>query len=115
MLLDILCSLLEHYIDVVMVIDAIDEAEDPQAVMSAIAKVHNRKLSHVHMMLTSRWTHAIEASMRVGGAYTLELSLNNMGSDISAYVFEKVGRCQNWGEATQTRVSELIVSRAAGM
>ena len=115
MLLGILFSLLEHYIDVVIVVDAIDEAEDPQAVMKVIGQIHDRKISHVHIMLSSRWTHTVEVTMRADGAYTLELDLSNVESDISTYVFETVSRCQNWDEATQTRVSELVISRAEGM
>lgn len=53
-LLSVLFSVLDEYIDVVIIIDALDEAVDIQNAIHVITQICNRRLDGVHLLLTSR-------------------------------------------------------------
>lgn len=114
-LLAALFDLIDDYLDVVITIDAIDEAANVQDTVETILQVHRQKSKNLHVMLTSRWTRAFETSMTEAGAYVVQLSIDSVKHDISAYVNENVGRSQKWPEAIKTSVSERIIGRAAGL
>jgi hypothetical protein len=114
-LLAIFFDLLESYIDVVVSIDAIDEAVNVQESMQTILQIQSRKFDHVHIMLTSRWTRALEMSLIDAGALVMELSNDKVEHDISVYVHSKISRNQKWPEAIRNNISERIVYRAAGL
>lgn len=107
--------MLVDYIDAVIIIDAIDEAVDVHAVLQVIGQIHQRKLDHVHILLTSRWTRTIEASMATAEAYAVELSRSNVERDISAYVHDRIMTGQKWPEPVRSRLSQGIVRRAEGL
>lgn len=114
-LLTIMFDLLDNYIDVLISIDGIDEAADVQDSMQTILQVHRRKLDHVHIMLTSRWTQAFEVGMTDAGANMVELSGVKVEHDISTYVEEKLAQGQKWPEATRIDLRERIIHRAGGL
>lgn len=114
-LLSVLFSMIDDYIDVVIIIDAIDEAVDVQNALHVVTQICNRNFDHVHLLFTSRLTRAIEASMTEGQAYVVELSNDNVEQDISAYVYDRVNHDSKWVESIWDRLSERIICRAAGL
>ena len=114
-LLTILFGLVDDYLDVVISIDAVDEAADAQDTVRTIMQIYRRKSRNLHVMLTSRSTPAFETSMTEAGAYIVELSIDSVEHDVSLFVKENVGRNLKWPEAFQSSVSERIIRRAAGL
>lgn len=114
-LLSLLVDMLADYIDVIITIDAIDEALDVHSALQVVGHIHQRKLDHVHILLTSRWTPAIEASMVAGQAHVVELSRGNVERDIHAYVHDRIMAGQKWPEPVRSKLSQGIVHRAEGL
>lgn len=83
--------------------------------MHIVTQICNRKIDHVHLLLTSRWTRAIEARMTEGQAYVVELSSEIVEHDISAYVYDRVNHDSKWSDSIRNRLSERIICRAAGL
>lgn len=115
-LFDVLFSLLGSYIDVAVVVDAIDEAEKPDAAMAVLTRIHDRKLGHVHIMLTSRWSQAIENDLKHRGS-TIELDSHLMESDISDYVHARIDQISTWDRVPDVKqtLALSIIQRANGM
>lgn len=115
LLMPILIELLTSYRDVVMIIDAIDEAEDTSAALEVITQVHQRGFNHLHILLSSRGSPNIEAMMSKAPAYDIDLANQYVGSDICDYVRVRIDQEKRWDGEVREWLCKRVIERANGM
>ena len=116
-LLDLLVKLLQGFNEAYIIIDALDECDEYHHLLDVINTIHNRQLSHFHLLVSSRMEQDILEAMK--GCTTAELCLSAqlVRSDIISYVNDAVAkpRFRRWGNKAQEHIKEALVNGAHGM
>ena len=96
------------------IVDALDEAESPQALIGLFTKI--RSLTQIKIFLTSRMTKelAITASSNSGSINHEQLSINDTLPDISAYVREVVHSALPYDSHFQDFIANQVIEKACG-
>jgi hypothetical protein len=91
-ILDLLVKLLQGFNEVYVIIDALDECDEYHHLLDVINIIHNRQLSHFHLLVSSRAEQDILEAME--GCTTAELCLSAqlVRSDIISYVNDAVAK-----------------------
>jgi len=118
-LLHLLMNLLQLFQQSYIVLDALDECDDYYQLFVQVVKViHDWKLPHFHLLVSSRREQHIIISMGECNPAEIYLSVELVDRDVISYICSVVRedhRLKRWSKTVQQDIKNALISGANGM
>lgn len=112
-LVEILRGIAEEYADTYLVVDALDECLDQEALLGILDNILAFQADGLRIFLASRRTAHIAAVLDSSIAYPLEAKCEDVGRDIYSFVQEQLGthpKLRKWPVSLRNEMQDSLVS-----
>ena len=114
----ILLALLEDFVEVYIVIDALDECTERKAALKFLKKMKNAEFAHVHVLVTSRKEDDIERALQSIASECIDLQNQGTDADIQRYIEDQLetdDTLRRRPPSVRNEIKDALLSKAKGM
>jgi len=113
-----LLHIVESFQQTFIILDALDECADRDALLEVIIEMANWKLDKLHILVTSRKERDIEDHLQPQISAQINLQSTLVAGDIQIHIHERLqndSRLKRWPEEVKKEIEETLVDGACGM
>lgn len=117
-LVDTLFSLAVRFKKIYVVVDALDECQNRNALAALIARINGSWAKNIHILGTSRREHDLEVAFQVDHSQSALIQSSLVDEDIALHVRSKLNQdsqLQAWPQNVKDEMRSALVKRACGM